>query len=127
MSGNWILSPLTQYGMLAAGLIACLDLFVSVKREIHALKRRMAEETSALEIRLRAAEESIEQGRETRADAGEQRLVRLSSLNLTRRTQAIRMHRRGEAVATIAATTGAPRNEIELLIKLHGAQQQRAS
>ena len=28
---DWILNPLAQYGMLAAGLIACLVLFAAVK------------------------------------------------------------------------------------------------
>ena len=34
---DWILNPLAQYGMLAAGLIACLALFVAVKLELCAV------------------------------------------------------------------------------------------
>jgi hypothetical protein len=41
------------------------------------------------------------------------------SLNLTRRTQALRMRRRGESVESIAAALAAPRNEIELLLKVY--------
>ena len=39
-------------------------------------------------------------------------------LNLTRRAQAMRMQRRGESAATIAAALRVPRNEIELLLKI---------
>ena len=34
MHWDWILNPLAQYGMLAAGLIACLALFAAVKLEM---------------------------------------------------------------------------------------------
>jgi hypothetical protein len=39
-------------------------------------------------------------------------------LNLTRRAQALRMQRRGESPATIAAALRLPRNEIDLLLKI---------
>jgi hypothetical protein len=40
-------------------------------------------------------------------------------LNLSKRSQALRMHRRGEAADQIAATLEVPRQEVELLIKVH--------
>jgi hypothetical protein len=40
-------------------------------------------------------------------------------LNLTKRAQALRMHRRGESVPTIAAALQSPHNEIDLLLKVH--------
>jgi len=39
MRPDWILSPLAQYGMAAAGLIAGLFLFFALKVELSALKR----------------------------------------------------------------------------------------
>ncbi len=40
-------------------------------------------------------------------------------LNLNKRSQALRMHRRGETADQIAAALGLPRQEVELLIKVH--------
>jgi hypothetical protein len=39
--------------------------------------------------------------------------------NLSKRSQALRMHRRGEAPERIAATLDLPRQEVELLLKIH--------
>jgi type II secretory pathway component PulM len=41
------------------------------------------------------------------------------ALNLSKRAQALRMHRRGDASEQIAATLGVPLQEIELLLKVH--------
>jgi hypothetical protein len=41
------------------------------------------------------------------------------SINLSRRAQVLRMHRRGETVPCIAAALRTPANEVELLLKLH--------
>lgn len=40
-------------------------------------------------------------------------------LNLTRRSQALRMHRRGESTDQIAASLEIPRQEVDLLLKVH--------
>ena len=40
-------------------------------------------------------------------------------LNLTRRSQALRMHRRGDSPDQIAATLQIPLQEVDLLIKVH--------
>jgi hypothetical protein len=45
--------------------------------------------------------------------------VPTSGLNLSRRSQALRMHRRGEAPDQIAASLGVPRQEVDLLVKVH--------
>jgi hypothetical protein len=41
------------------------------------------------------------------------------SINLTKRAQALRMRRRGESLESITAALAVPRNEIELLLKVH--------
>jgi hypothetical protein len=41
-----------------------------------------------------------------------------TGLNLSKRSQALRMHRRGEPVAEIAAALELPHQEVELLIKV---------
>lgn len=42
-----------------------------------------------------------------------------SGLNLSRRTQVIRMSRRGEPPENIAASLNLPKQEVELLLKVH--------
>lgn len=42
-----------------------------------------------------------------------------AGLNLDKRSQALRMHRRGEAPAEIAAVLELPLQEVELLLKVH--------
>ena len=41
------------------------------------------------------------------------------SLNLSKRSQALRMHRQGQASEQIARTLEIPRQEVELLLKVH--------
>jgi hypothetical protein len=40
-------------------------------------------------------------------------------LNLNKRSQALRMHRRGEAAEQIASSLDLPRQEVDLLLKVH--------
>jgi hypothetical protein len=42
-----------------------------------------------------------------------------SGFNLSKRSQALRMHRRGESSEQIAAALDLPRQEVELLLKVH--------
>jgi hypothetical protein len=42
-----------------------------------------------------------------------------SGINLSRRSQALRLHRRGEQPAEIAVALGIPVQEVQLLIKVH--------
>ena len=42
-----------------------------------------------------------------------------AGLNLDKRSQALRMHRRGEGAAEIAAALGIPQQEVQLLLKVH--------
>jgi hypothetical protein len=42
-----------------------------------------------------------------------------SGLNLNKRSIALQMHRRGESPVQIAAALNIPRNEVELLLKVH--------
>jgi len=130
---DWILNslihnPAAQYTLvaLALALAVCLAVFVFLKREIGRLRRSVKENgeaatstaaTMAAELAvLRKNVETIEpisfQGQE---------------LNLTRRTQALRMRRRGELPSTIAAALRVPRNEIDLLLKIDALARQEQS
>ena len=41
------------------------------------------------------------------------------SMNVTRRSQALRLHRKGDSAERIADTLAIPRQEIDLLLKVH--------
>ena len=123
---DWIVNPLAQYGMLAAGLIACLTLFLAVKMEVCVVRKRALESGDALAGRVEEMESALGQIRQSVTDMERRPGTASPSLNLTRRAQALRMHRRGESVQTIAAALSAPQNEIELLLKLHAMVQYRA-
>jgi hypothetical protein len=109
--------------MLAAGLIACLALFLAMKLEVCAVGQRAQQSRDALAGRVEEMESALGQIRRSVTDIEERPGTVSPGLNLTRRTQALRMHRRGESVQTIAAALSAPSNEIELLLKLQAMLQ----
>lgn len=43
----------------------------------------------------------------------------MSGMNINKRTQVLRLHRRGESPQAIAASLGLRRREVELLVKVH--------
>lgn len=123
---DWILNPLAQYGVLAAGLIACLVLFMTVKVEVGEVSQRAQESRDALAAQVQEMELALGHIRQSVTDIEERPATVSPGLNLTRRAQALRMHHRGESVETIAAALSAPRNEIDLLLKLQTMLQHRA-
>jgi hypothetical protein len=122
---DWLLHPLAQYGMLAAGLIACLVLFAAVKLEMCVELQTAQRSRDALAAQVQEMESALGHIRRSVTDIEERPGAAGPGLNLTRRAQALRMHRRGESVETIAAALSAPRNEIDLLLKLQTILQYR--
>ena len=130
---TWMTEPLTQYAALASGLMLSLYLFVSVKRENQQLRRRLESERQAyqsmlgaLRTTLNRLEEEMAGQRDALPASEALRLIPTASLNLTKRSQAIRMHRHGDSTEVIASSLQVPRNEIELLLKVHSAVLQQA-
>jgi hypothetical protein len=109
---------LGSYAFQAASSIVFLVVFLSLKRELHELRSRVTRldftvRLDAMNTRLNEAEE--------RAGTAGVLLPARRSVNLSKRSQEIRLSRRGEPVATIAATLGLPRREVELLLKVQQA------
>ena len=105
---------LISYIVLSVGLMASLWLFLSLKREIraHARKNRMR------------MEEMAEQLRQTPEPAPQPEVAWVPpaprvGFNLNKRVHAMRMVRRGEDLSHIAAALGVPRQEVELLVRVH--------
>ena len=109
MQMDWILNPLALYGMLAAAMVACVAPFFVVRAEMRAAQRRSGKSKSAVAARLEKTELAMQRVRQARVEGGELSAAPLPGLNLKRRSQAVRMHERGEPVATIAAALSAPR------------------
>lgn len=125
--------PATAYGLLAAGILLCTFLFLTVKQDLrrndvgHA-RAEMALETLLHEFRselttLRSAVKDAEAKAATLPQMSEPR----PGMNVSRRSQVLRMHRRGERPEQIAAALSLPMNEVNLLVKLFSEPVARTS
>lgn len=129
----WISHPLGYYGLLAVGLVLCLYLFLSVKEENARLRQKLElqhqQSQDALgEFRrmLGNLEQSLQEHEQSEAQEMPLRAVPGVSINLTKRSQALRMYRRGETAEQICSALQMPRNEVELLLKVHKALVEQA-
>jgi DNA-binding NarL/FixJ family response regulator len=104
-------------------LAGSLLLFFSLKRELARLRAETAGiegkwEAEAAELRraLQVLAQEVEEERKAALDrvAGPKQ-----SMNLSKRSLALRMHRMGESPDKIAAGLGISRREVELLLKVH--------
>jgi len=127
-SGVWLPHPLVGYVLLALGLGLCLHLFVTLKVELRTQSRRRladCQQVQKLESALQEAHLAMvgleHDLREVERQTG--MLVApapaRSGLNLSKRTQVLRMHRAGQDSRGIATSLGLPRAEVDLLIKVH--------
>jgi len=117
-------------GIVAVSLVACLALFLALKREIVLLRREHAEESQKWIEDRRRMESSLVKLRQALAEPAEPphpapppppspvlAPAAVPSLNMTKRSQALRRWRRGETSEQIAQALDMPRTEIDLLIK----------
>jgi hypothetical protein len=131
----WIGHPLAYYGCLLVGLVLCLALFIGVKLEKTGATRSAERRQKEIEQKLVDLLAEVE-GLRARVEESEDRTGGLvpptparSGLNLNTRAQAIRLDRRGNTPAQIAAILGLPAGEIDLLLKVHrlAARQDEAA
>ena len=121
MNLDWILNPLTPFVAIALALTACIACFLSTKGEVYRLRRAADCNQLALARKLQEVESTVTSLGQRQPEAATPAPIPSlrPSLNLTRRTQALRMRRRGESAESIAAALAAPRNEVELLLKVY--------
>ena len=106
------------YGLLSVAGTCLLYAFV-LHVKVRNLTRLIQDEREHFNSRMERWTEDMESLRaelsaETiRPTAGQQ------ALNLNKRGQVLRMRRRGENPETIAAALAIPRNEVDLLLKVH--------
>jgi len=120
---NLIVHPIFQLSVLGASLLGALALFVNLKRENAALRRRLGiesvvahEAVESMRTSLRHLEKRLE---DQQGSAPAPAFLPGASMNLTKRGEALRLHRRGEPAERIASALQLPRNEVELLLKVH--------
>lgn len=118
---GWILNPAAQYAALGLSLVAFLMLFIGAKMEIAKGRRLARESCESLAASVRGLTADIEGVRESVQNIETKPAIfpRGREFNLSKRGQALRMHHRGESVPSIAAALQTPRNEVELLLKVH--------
>lgn len=119
MQFDWILNPVTQYAVIGVGLLGSLALWITAKFELRAVRSKVSDSHGAIEINVRELAASVNQLRVDRENEPGPAVPSPGlGLNLTKRAQVVRMHRRGETVPSIAAALQTPGNEIELILKL---------
>jgi hypothetical protein len=117
------------FAILCGLVLAAVALSLAALGRARSLVREAAEEARADHERCDAALESLR--RELNGLAAQLQDVRREAapaappalprpgLNLSKRSQALRMHRRGDAPAEIASALAIPLQEVDLLLKVH--------
>jgi hypothetical protein len=120
------LIPLAPFLLIGITSVLCLFFFLCLEHEMRIMnlrwkRRQNAQQSATQELKAEIAELS------TRMLEAEERAGILvapappkSGLNLNKRTQVIRMSRRGDQAEKIAASLNLPRREVELVLKVHG-------
>jgi DNA-binding NarL/FixJ family response regulator len=115
--------PISILAACALTLAGSLLLFFSLKGELARLRAEAARlegkwEAEAAELR-RAMQVLAQELEEERKAALDRVAGPKQSMNLSKRSLALRMHRMGESPEKIAAELGVSRREVELLLKVH--------
>lgn len=121
--------PITTYVLMAAGFAGLLFLHFSLIREMERLRKQMTDDGGAQRLemtRLRAELLESTPARETpptnpRGLGGASWQAAPPRLNVSRRSQVLRMSRSGDAPERIASALGVTRAEVDLLLKVHRA------
>jgi hypothetical protein len=119
---NWLFHALELYGMLALTALCFLYALV-LHAKVRGIARDHREQCETLQGGLSRALEAMGQLRAQLEEAAVQSPPATPALgpaiNLNKRGHALRMSRRGESPETIAGALGVPRNEVDLLLKVH--------
>jgi hypothetical protein len=120
MQFDWILSPLTQYIVMGIGFAAALSLWIGAQVELRNLRGILLACKQSSEAGLDGLATRIDELANVKPPDPLPALPsNPNSLNLTKRTQALRMYRRGESVSSIAGALMTPQSEVALLLKLN--------
>jgi hypothetical protein len=114
--------------LAAACLMASLALWISARIEARASRKRLQAFRLSMETTIKDLGAKVEELQLAPASNSVPSDINpAQSLNLTTRAKALRMHRSGEAVSSIAAVLGIRREEIDLLLKLERLLETRVA
>lgn len=129
--------PFLYYSLLAAAMTTCIYLFISVKSDLARMNRKLSSSLTAAESetsrvgahaaaletkvagwagRVRSLEDNVEVYSRATLD-----MAPRAGIDINQRTQVMRRAKRGERPEQIAVELGVPKNEVELLVKVHRA------
>ena len=138
----WVAWWISALALVAFGFAGCLYLFYTMKRETAQLQRRIRDDQAKFDEERRRLHAELQAHRNSlgglqqalaNSDASPAQpaaglagapLAGRVSIDFHRRGQALRMHRRGETAAEIAATLQVPQDEVDLLLKAHSALEE---
>jgi len=124
MLGRYLI-PLAPFLLIGIHSVLCLFFFLCLEHEMRIMKLRLerhqtAQQTSANELKAQVAELTARVlDTEERTGVLVAPTPPRSGLNLNKRSQVIRMSRRGEQAEKIAASLNLPQREVELLLKIY--------
>ena len=124
MLGTYLI-PLAPFLLIGINSVLCLFFFLCLEHEMRIMKLRLnrrqnAQQTAADELKAQVAELTARVlDTEERTGVLVAPTPPKSGLNLNKRSQVIRMSRRGEQAEKIAASLNLPQREVELLLKIY--------
>ncbi|HTC87375.1 MAG TPA: hypothetical protein VK686_03695 [Bryobacteraceae bacterium] len=124
MIGRYLI-PLAPFLLIGINSVLCLFFFLCLEHEMRIMKLRLnrrqnAQQTAAEELKAQVAELTARVlDTEERTGVLVAPTPPKSGLNLNKRSQVIRMSRRGEQAEKIAASLNLPQREVELLLKIY--------
>ena len=119
------LIPIAPFLLIGMNSVLCLFFFLCLDHEMRVMnlrwrRRQTAQESATGELNAQMAQLSARVGdAEERAGVLVPPTAPRSGFNLNKRTQVIRMSRRGEQAEKIAASLNLPQREVELLLKVY--------
>jgi hypothetical protein len=133
---SWIASPMTAYAAVAVALAVTIYLFLNLKHEMARAQGRWRREQSDLVEALSTCRAELDRIQVSR-NAEKSATLQLApvaihapepaadddsmSMDLTKRSQALKLHRQGRQPEEIATALHVPKNEVDLLLKVHQA------
>jgi len=132
---DWAANPISHLSLFCIGMMLCLYLFVTLKRDIFRLDKRSRQAQSGWSAAIsdhrdycdsslkRQSEETAELRTEIKEVTERVSLLTPSAapstgINLVKRTQVIQLARRGSRPDQIAACLHVPQNEVDLVLKV---------
>ena len=120
------LLALAPAAILAAGYVVCFAVILGLRKEVGTLRSQFSRRDASEIVSAMDLKKKLEDVQQRLGDA-EERAGTLappspisSGFNFSKRSQAVRLSRRGEPIASIAASLRIPRRQVELLLKVQG-------